>query len=50
MCEIDLDKIVTMREAIDYLRAMTHPPYKNSYFIDEHGNKVFVALELEKIS
>ncbi|MDE4942708.1 formyl transferase, partial [Francisella tularensis subsp. holarctica] len=39
--------IVTMREAIDYLRAMTHPTYKNSYFIDEHGNKVFVALELE---
>ena len=48
MCEIDLNKKVTMKEAIDYLRAMTHPPYKNSYFIDENGNKVFVSIELEK--
>jgi len=49
MCEIDLDKKVTMKEAINYLRAMTHPPYKNSYFIDEDGNKVFVSIELEKV-
>ncbi len=48
MCEIDLNKKVTMREAIDFLKAMTHPPYKNSYFIDEEGNKVFVSVELEK--
>ncbi len=48
MCEIDLDKKVTMKEAINYLRAMTHPPYKNSYFIDEEGNKVFVSIELER--
>lgn len=49
MCEIDLDKKVTMREAINFLRAMTHPPYKNSYFIDEDGHKVFVSIELEKV-
>jgi len=48
MCEIDLNKKVTMKEAIDYFRAMTHPPYKNSYFIDENGNKIFVSIELEK--
>ena len=48
MCEIDLDKKVTMKEALNYLRAMTHPPYKNSYFIDEDGAKVFVSIELEK--
>ena len=28
---------------------MTHSPYKNSYFIDEDGNKVFVSIELEKV-
>lgn len=50
MCEIDLDKKVTMGEAIDYLRAMTHPPYKNSYFMDEDGNKIFVSIDLEKIN
>lgn len=26
---------------------MTHPLYKNSYFIDEDGNKVFVSIDLE---
>lgn len=49
LCEIDLNKKVTMKEAIDYLRAMTHPPYKNSYFFDEDGNKVFISIELEKV-
>ena len=48
MCEINLNKKVTMKEAIDYLRAMTHTPYKNSYFIDKDGSKVFVSLEMEK--
>ena len=47
LCEIDLDKKVTMKEAIDFFRAMTHPPYKNSYFLDENGNKVFISLDLE---
>ena len=49
ICEINLKQKVTMKEAINYLKAMTHPPYKNSYFIDEEGNKVFVSIELEKI-
>lgn len=48
MCKIDLDKKVTMKEAINFLRAMSHPPYKNSYFIDNDGNKIFVSIELEK--
>lgn len=48
LCQIDLDKKVTMKEAIDYFRAMTHPPYKNSYFIDENGNKIFISIELKK--
>ncbi|MAE51803.1 MAG: formyl transferase [Micavibrio sp.] len=47
LLEIDLDKQVTMREAIDYLRAMTHPPYKNAYFLDEKGRKIMVGLEIE---
>ncbi len=47
LLEIDLDKQVTMGEAIDYLRAMTHPPYKNAYFIDEKGRKIMVGLEIE---
>ncbi len=48
LLEIDLDKKVTMREAIDYLRAMTHPPYKNAYFIDDKGRKIMVGIEIEE--
>ncbi|HGS5246834.1 TPA: dTDP-4-amino-4,6-dideoxyglucose formyltransferase [Vibrio cholerae] len=48
--EIDMDKEVTMREAIDYLRALTHFPYKNAYFYTNNGEKVFVSIDLEKDS
>lgn len=48
LLEIDLEKKVTMREAIDFLRAMTHQPYKNAYFLTEKGEKVFVAIDIEK--
>jgi len=48
ICKIDLTQEVTMKEAIDYLRAMTHPPYENSYFIDENGDKIFISLNLKK--
>lgn len=47
LCEIDLDKKVTYREAIEYLRAMSFKGYKNAYFYDEDGNKIFVEIELE---
>ncbi|BDX07675.1 dTDP-4-amino-4,6-dideoxyglucose formyltransferase [Planctobacterium marinum] len=48
LLEIDMDKPVTMREAIDYLRAMTHPPYKNAYFLADNGEMVYVAVDIEK--
>ena len=48
LCKIDLTQKVTMKEAIDYLRAMTHPPYENSYFVDENGDKIFISLNLKK--
>lgn len=44
LCQIDLEKKLSMREAIDYLRAMTHPPYHNAYFIDKDHNKIYVSL------
>lgn len=47
LVEIDLDKKTTMRGAIDYLRAMTHPPYKNAYFQTKNG-KVYVSVVIEK--
>ncbi|ADR20593.1 hypothetical protein MATR_17820 [Marivirga tractuosa] len=48
LSEIDLDKKVSFREALDFLRAMTHGDYKNAYFIDKKGDKVFVSIKLNK--
>ena len=48
LCEIDRDKPATYGEVIDFLRAMTHQPYKNAYFYDTDGKKVYIGIELEK--
>lgn len=48
LCEIPLEKQATFGEAIDRLRALTHPPYDNAYFIDpENGEKVWVSIQLK---
>lgn len=48
LCEIDLDKKVTFREAINYLRAMTFDGYDNAYFWDQaNKNKVYVSLNIK---
>ncbi len=47
LCAIDLDKRVTFREAIDYLRAVSHPPFLNAYFRSGES-KVYVRLELKR--
>jgi methionyl-tRNA formyltransferase len=46
LCQIDLDKKVSFKEAIDYLRAMTFTGYDNAYFIDENGNKIYAEIKL----
>lgn len=49
LCKINLNETVTMKEAIDRLRALTHGEFKNAYFIDkETGGKIFIKLTLEK--
>lgn len=48
LCELDLNETLTMRECLDRLRALTHGEYKNAYFFDNHNNKIFVSLTLEK--
>jgi len=47
LCELDLEKTMTLKEAIDYLRAMTFTGYKNAYFYGEKGNKLYVEINLE---
>lgn len=46
--EIDPEKTATYGEVIDFLRAMTHAPYKNAYYYDADGKKIYVSIRLEK--
>ncbi|MDA9842440.1 dTDP-4-amino-4,6-dideoxyglucose formyltransferase [Gammaproteobacteria bacterium] len=48
LCALDLNEKVTMKEAINRLRAMSFEGYKNAFYIDDLGNKIFIRVELEK--
>ncbi|HAP69913.1 MAG TPA: hypothetical protein DCR04_09355, partial [Flavobacteriales bacterium] len=49
--KLDLDKVSTTREVIDKLRALTHPPHKNAYFVDqETGDKIYISVNVERRS
>ena len=47
-CRLDLDKTGTFSDFYDLLRALTFPPYKNAYFIDENGEKIYISLNISK--
>ena len=47
LCEIDLERKVSFREAIDFFRAMSFKGYKKAYFYDKEGHKIFVGVELD---
>lgn len=45
LLELDLDERLTMKDAINKLRALTHGDFKNAFFIDnESGDKIFVSI------
>lgn len=46
LCEINLKENTTVGELIDKLRALTHGEYRNCFFVDEDGIKVFVTIAL----
>lgn len=48
LCKLDLNEKTTLRDAIDRLRALSHGAYKNAYYINEQGQKVFIKIELSK--
>jgi methionyl-tRNA formyltransferase len=47
LLELNLEEVLTMRQAIDRLRALTHGEYRNAYFLDEAGRKVYVNIVLQ---
>lgn len=50
LCQIDLTEVASYNEVIDRLRALTHDDYKNAYFYDKNGTKVFIKILLEPSS
>lgn len=47
--KLDMDETVRTGDLINRLRALTHEPYKNAYFIDkETGRKIFVSIILTR--
>jgi methionyl-tRNA formyltransferase len=49
LCKLDMNTEMTMGEAINRLRALTHGKYNNAFFIDpQTGSKVYVKISLEK--
>jgi dTDP-4-amino-4,6-dideoxyglucose formyltransferase len=48
LCKLNMNKKMKLGEAIDLLRALTHPPYTNAFFIDKiSGRKVYVDVCLK---
>ena len=45
--QIDLDQQGSFRDFLNLLRAFTHGDYKNAYFEDASGRKVFARIVLE---
>ena len=50
LCKLDLDSIGSLGNHIDLLRALTHGGYKNAYFYDGDGAKIYVKISLERES
>lgn len=47
LCKLDLEERLTLGEAIARLRALTHEPFKNAFFKDESGRKIYLSLKID---
>jgi methionyl-tRNA formyltransferase len=47
LCEINLESVDTFANHLKMLRALSHGEFKNAYFFDTNGNKIFVRLTIE---
>ncbi len=49
LLEIDIEKKYTGKEFINLLRALSHAPYKNAFYISpETGKKIYMSISLEE--
>lgn len=47
LCKLNPDAMGTLRSHIDLLRALTHGEFKNAYYFDEQGRKIYIRVSLE---
>jgi len=48
LCYIDMEQKGTFREFYDRLRALSHSPFQNGYFLDQNNEKIFMNIEITK--
>jgi methionyl-tRNA formyltransferase len=48
LCMLDMNENLTLGEAVDKLRALSHGNYKNAYFFDNKGNRIYLKIDLSK--
>ena len=47
LCNLDLEEKMTLGQAIDRLRALSHGQYNNAFFYDERREKFYVKIQIE---
>lgn len=47
LCALDMNHVGSLKDHIDLLRALTHGDFKNAFFLDDAGKKIFVRVNLE---
>jgi methionyl-tRNA formyltransferase len=48
LCAIDINNVDSFENHINRLRALSHGEYKNAYYLNESGEKIFIKIELSK--
>ncbi|MCF8275954.1 MAG: dTDP-4-amino-4,6-dideoxyglucose formyltransferase [Flavobacteriales bacterium] len=49
--ELDLKEKLTMKDCINKLRALTHPPFQNAFYLDkETGDRIYISVTLNRKS
>ncbi len=48
LCSLNLDAVGTLREHINLLRALSHPPFDNAFYSADSGKKVYVRIDLQQ--
>ena len=49
LCHLNLDAVASLGDHINLLRALSHGTFKNAYFLNEEGNKIFIRVTLEEV-